>query len=92
MGLQPFRSGLGFIRGSHSPHYDSEPERRPLYQRLVAEGTLPSGYAVDDYAALHFVDGQLAHAVSSRRGARAFRVERSAGDVIETAIEPEPLQ
>src|SRR5688572_18190906 len=26
--------GLGFLKGSHSPHYDAEPGRRPLYQKL----------------------------------------------------------
>jgi dipeptidase E len=23
--------GLGFLKGSHSPHYDAEKDRRPLY-------------------------------------------------------------
>ena len=27
---------LGFLKGSHSPHYDAEPGRRPLYQKLIA--------------------------------------------------------
>jgi len=26
---------LGFLTGSHSPHYDGEPERRPTYQRMI---------------------------------------------------------
>ena len=29
---------LGFLKGSHCPHYDREPDRRPLYQKLIASG------------------------------------------------------
>src|SRR5688500_11916248 len=32
--------GLGFLKGSHSPHYDREPGRRPLYQHLIASGKM----------------------------------------------------
>ena len=33
--LQPVDGALGFIPGSHSPHYDGEPQRRPTYHALV---------------------------------------------------------
>ncbi len=46
--LRPVTNGLGFLPGSNGVHYDAEPQRRPLYQRLVADGTLPAGYATDD--------------------------------------------
>lgn len=84
--LAPLQDGLGFIPGSHCPHYDGEAQRRPLYQRLVSEG-FPSGYAVDDDAAARFVGGELAEVVSSRREASAYRVERRDGAVIETRLE-----
>ena len=42
--LAPLHDGLGFLPGSHCPHYDGEAQRRPLYHRLVAEG-FPAGYA-----------------------------------------------
>src|ERR1700733_7661561 len=32
--LRPFTDGLGMLAGSFCPHYQSEAERRPLYQRL----------------------------------------------------------
>ena len=63
-GLAALSGGLGFVPGSHSPHYDGEATRRPHYQRLVAEGALPAGYAADDGAALVF-DGD-----GARRGRR----------------------
>ena len=67
---------LGFLPGSNCPHYDSEPQRRPTYRRLVDAGELPPGLAAEDGAGLHFVGAELAEAVAGRPDARAFRVER----------------
>ena len=39
--LRPVTNGLGLIPTSNGVHYDSEEQRRPLYHRLVADGTLP---------------------------------------------------
>ena len=86
-GLAALRDGLGFLPGSHSPHYDSEPGRRPLYQALVARGELPDGYAADDGAALVFRGTDLAEIVSSRPGAHGYRVVRgSDGAATETVL------
>jgi dipeptidase E len=86
-GLTVMTDGLGLLPGSHSPHYDGESTRRPHYQGLVADGTLPAGYAVDDGAALVFRDTDLTDVVASRPGSRAYRVERgSAGEAIETEL------
>jgi peptidase E len=82
--------GLGFLPHSNTVHYDSEPTRRDLYHRRVEEGMV-AGYASEDGAALHFVDDSLARVVSSRPGARAYRVERRAGEVVETPVEAEHL-
>jgi peptidase E len=75
--LRPWTDGLGLIPGSNCPHYDSEARRRPLYQRLVADGALPAGYAADDDVGLHYVGMELHEAVSAREGASAWRVETS---------------
>jgi len=40
--------GLAFVPYSNGVHYDSESQRRPLYQRLIGEGALPDGFATDD--------------------------------------------
>ena len=84
--LQPLRDGLGFLPGSHCPHYDGEEQRRPLYHHLVFEG-FPSGYAIDDDAAVHFVGTEVGEVVSSRAGATAYRVELRDGQVAETPLE-----
>ena len=72
--LRAYRDGLGLLPGSFCPHYDSESERRPLYQRLVADGTLPGGLACDDGVGAHYVDDTLAEMVADRPDGTAYRV------------------
>jgi peptidase E len=74
--LAPLHDGLGMLSGSACPHYDGEPGRRPLFHRLVAGG-FPAGVAADEGAALRYTaGGELVEAVTTRRSARAYRVER----------------
>ena len=77
---------LGFIAGSNCPHYDSEPERRPVFRKLVARGRIAEGTAADDGVALHYVDAGLLRAVSSLPRAKAYRVTRSGRGTIERGI------
>ena len=67
----PLLDGLGFVPGSFTPHYGSEPARRPAVLELVASGGLPPGFACDDYAAVHMVGGAFAEAVRSHPDARS---------------------
>ncbi len=83
--LTALTGGLGFLPGSHSPHYDGEAGRRPIY--LVTRGLLPDGFAADDGAALVFRGTELAEVVASRWTARAYRVVRGpASKAIETEL------
>lgn len=77
---------LGFLPGSNCPHYDSEKQRRPTFRRMVASGRIGDGYAADDGVALHFIDGRLAHTVSSRRQARGWRLVRNGRHASERAL------
>ena len=83
----PLRDGLGFVPGSFTPHYDAEPARRPALLELVATGGLPAGFACDEYAAVHLVDGELREAVASRPGSRVFRVDAADGLARETPLD-----
>jgi peptidase E len=90
--LRPVTNGLALIPTSNGVHYDSEEQRRPLYQRLVAEGVLPSGHATDDGAGLVYRGTDLVEAVADRPDAAAYRVERGAdGTAVETRLEPRRL-
>lgn len=83
--LAALHDGLGFLPGSHCPHYDSEIERRPTYERLISDG-FPSGYAADDGAVLLFRGTELAEVVTAREGAYGYRVECAGGRVVETVL------
>ena len=66
---------LGFLSGSHCPHYDGERNRAPVYRKLIENRTLSAGIAADDGVALHYVDDSLEAVVSSRPEAKAYRVD-----------------
>jgi peptidase E len=86
--LRSFTDGLGMLAGSFCPHYHSEPQRRPLYRQLVADGMLPAGIACDDGAAAHFTDETLTGLVCDRPDAKAYRVDPDgAGATTETPLE-----
>jgi len=80
---------LGFLPGSCCPHYDGEPERRPSYHRLLAEGQIQPGIALDNGAAAHYTDAGLFQIVVSRPDAKAYAVEKTlegAGERVLTSV------
>ncbi len=83
--LAPLNDGLGFIKGSNCPHYDSESLRQPQYHKFIMEG-LPGGYAADDGTALHFINGEFYEAVSSKPSSRAFEVRKQGNEVVEKQL------
>jgi peptidase E len=91
--LRPVTDGLGLLPFSNGVHYDSEPQRRPLYHRLVAQGVLPPGHATDDGVGLVYRGTALAEAVADRPGKAAYRVDRGPdGTALETRIAPRRLR
>ena len=82
---------LGFIKGSHSPHYDAEPGRRPLYQKLIGSGEMKPGYACDNDAGIYFEDNEVKRVVSTRPTAKVYYVSVVGGKVVERVMEPEPI-
>jgi hypothetical protein len=85
--LQPVTNALGFLPYSNSPHYDAEPERRPLAHRLIREGVLGDGFATDNGTGLVFYGTDLHEAITEVPGASAYSLQRSpSGEVVEKAI------
>jgi peptidase E len=80
---------LGFLRGSHSPHYDAEEARRPTYHRLIRSGELKPGYACDNNAGIYFQDNEVSRVVATREGAKAYYVSLRNGEIVEEVLEPE---
>lgn len=82
---------LGFLKGSHSPHYDAEPGRRPLYQKLIGSGQMKPGYACDNDAGIYFEDNTVKRVVSTRDAAKVYYVNVEGGKVVEKIMEPERI-
>jgi peptidase E len=82
---------LGFLRGSHSPHYDAEKDRRPLYQKLIAAGEMKPGWACDNDAGIYFEDNEPRRFVHTRDAARVYYVSVEGGKAVERVHAPEKI-
>jgi dipeptidase E len=78
--------GLNFISGSCCPHYLEE-ERQLAFERLVGSEEMPPGIAIDDGAAVHFINGELKRVVSGHEGATAYEVVQTPAGAISRLIE-----
>ena len=89
-------SALGLLPYGNGVHYDSEPQRRPLLERLVAERALPTSYATDDRVGILYegTDPVAVHTdldVDPLTGPAAYRIELTADGVVETRLAPGPI-
>lgn len=89
--LRAVTNGLGFLPYSNGVHYDSESQRRPLFQHLIVTGVLPDGYATDDGVGLVYHGTVLVESVSEVRGSGAYVVRRDGDGSVEERIEPRVL-
>lgn len=85
-------SGLGFLPGSCSPHFDGEPHRRHDFRQLISRGVLPSGIGIDDGVAVLYKNRIIAEVVSCRADAIAYRVARSSRTVVVEPMQAMRLQ
>src|SRR5882757_3850230 len=90
--LRAVTNGLGFVPYSNGVHYDVEEQRRPVYQRLVGNGTLPAGYATDDGVGVLYRGTEFVEAVTEKDGVAAYYVEAGAdGTASEIRLDPRRL-
>ena len=80
---------LGFLKGSHSPHYDAEKQRRPEYQKQIKSGKLKPGYAIDNNAAIYFEDNKIMKVVATDKNSKAYYVDLEGDKVKEAVLEPD---
>jgi peptidase E len=79
--LRPVTDGLGFVPYSNGVHYDSEPERRPLFHRLIAQRTIPPGYATDDGVGVVYRGTSFAGAIAENQSGGAYFVDNGTDGV-----------
>jgi peptidase E len=90
--LRGVHNGLGFVPFSNGVHYDSEPARRPTYHRLIADGSLPDGYATEDGVGLLYRGQRFVEALTEKPDKAAYWVSRSAdGTVTEDRLDTRRL-
>ena len=80
---------LGWLKGSHCPHYDAEAFRRPLYHELIASGELPPGYACDNNAGIYFENEKVVKAVSVTAKNKSYYVDLVDGKINEKELPSE---
>ena len=91
--LRPITNGLGLLPYANGVHYDSEAQRRPLIQGLVANGTFDTAYCTDDRVGILYEGTEPIRVITdvefdATTGPAAYRVERVAGEVCETRLAP----
>ena len=91
--LRLVTGGLGLLPYGNGVHYDSEEQRRPLLQGLVAGGELPLSYCTDDrvgilYEGTEPVSVHTDYDVDPESGPAAYRVELTGDGVVETRLAP----
>jgi peptidase E len=91
--LRPVTDGLALVPFSNGVHYDSEEQRRPVFQSLIGDGTLAPGYATDDGVGVLYRGDRFVEAVTERPGRTAYFVNRSPdGTVTEQPLDSRLLR
>ncbi len=93
--LQVVTDALGLLPYGNGVHYDSEEQRRPLLQRTVAEGLLPTSYATDDRIGIWYEGTEAVEVVTDTPDAAdpaAYRIESVGGQAVETRLPVGPIR
>ena len=85
-------NGLGWIKGSHCPHYDSVISRKTLYHSMVTNRELSPGYACDDMAGIYFENEEFKNAVSADSTSKSYYVDSVDKKIRERVLETEIIK
>jgi peptidase E len=89
--LRAVTDGLALVPFSNGVHCDTEEQRRPAFQRLIADGTLPAGYATDDGVGVLYRGAKFLEAVREVDDAAAYWVEGVDGGAQESRLDTRRL-
>ena len=89
--LRLVTDGLALLPYGNGVHYDSEEQRRPLLQRVVGDGLLPTSYATDDRIGILYEGDEAVRVIAdvdvdTETGPAAYRIERVGGEVVQTSL------
>lgn len=83
---------LCFLDYSHSPHYNDQPNRRPLYKQAILNGELSAGYACDAGAGLLFKNGVQVKSVALDSKSNCYFVSKEDGKLVEKQLRSEIIR
>jgi dipeptidase E len=89
--LKELTTGLGFLKGSACPHFDGEIHRRPTYEALIKSKILPSGIALDDYVAAHYINEKIHKLVTPKEGSKGYLLNLEENKINEKVLNPDLL-
>jgi len=81
-------AGLGFVASGVCPHYSEEPQRGPVFERLITDDPSLSGYAIDDGACLVAQSGRVVGSFSARDNAAVHFVQNIKGTTTPLKLAP----
>ena len=76
---------LGLLPFAGCPHYVSR-DRKKSYRKAILDGSIQSGYGVDDFAAIHFEDEKVKLSISAIESSKAYYLYRDEDRVVETPL------
>lgn len=77
---------LGILPGGCAVHYNGDPLRRESLHAACEAGAIGQSIAIDDYAAVLYLDGRRDTVYSWRAGSTAYLVDVADGRIRETAL------
>jgi peptidase E len=78
---------LGFLPGTCNVHYNGDLHRRTSLHRAMKNGEFDKAIAIDDHAAVMYIDEEIDHAISWKDGSTAYEVRVTGDGVQETALD-----
>lgn len=82
--------GLGWLKGGACPHYHTDSQRKPAFQKLLTDGG-KDGVACDDGAGLLFEGEKLVKVVTVSEKATAYTLRHHGAQVVEEPMKAELL-
>ena len=65
---------MNFIPGNCAPHYDEEPERRPVTKKLLLNKSIDFMYGIEGGAALHFINEIPKSTIRFKKNKNSYKV------------------
>lgn len=87
---RPFVNKNSILPFSSGVHNDIEPERQPLFHKLIEDDKIPAGYATEEGVSIHFINNELHKVISDTPSKAAYYVRKGEGSkIIETKLQPQ---